>query len=101
MATRQTFTEEKRLRVYHNYGGKCAYCSKHLDVCFFTIDHVIPLAKGGTNEYANLALACLRCNQDKADGLELVVREVNSEVGRDTRPNKSYWFKGRKYYRHE
>ena len=31
--------------------------------CFYhSIDHLIPVARGGTNEESNLVLACLRCN---------------------------------------
>jgi len=29
------------------------------------VDHVIPLAHGGTDELANLAAACYRCNEHK------------------------------------
>lgn len=39
----------------------CAYCgdrSAHLD-------HVVPRAKGGTNDWTNLAPACASCNQLK------------------------------------
>ena len=33
-----------------------------------TIDHVIPLSKGGTHEPGNCRLACFRCNAIKSDG---------------------------------
>ncbi len=32
-----------------------------------TIDHVIPLAKGGTHTWDNVRLACRRCNSEKRD----------------------------------
>ena len=32
---------------------------------FATLDHIIPLAKGGSHEYANVQLLCLRCNTSK------------------------------------
>jgi len=31
-----------------------------------TIDHIVPLARGGSHAYANLQTACLRCNVRKA-----------------------------------
>lgn len=45
-------------------GGRCAYCRNGLK-SDFQVDHVIPLAKGGTNWPANLALACPSCNRRK------------------------------------
>lgn len=38
----------------------CAYCS--VDLGPFHVDHVLPLAGGGTNNLRNLALACPPCN---------------------------------------
>ncbi len=34
-----------------------------------TIDHVIPLAKGGTHTWDNVRLACRRCNSEKRDSV--------------------------------
>lgn len=34
-----------------------------------TTDHIVPRAKGGTNDRRNLVAACYRCNQNKADML--------------------------------
>lgn len=33
-----------------------------------TVDHVIPLARGGTNDRKNLVLACYTCNQERGHG---------------------------------
>ena len=33
-----------------------------------TVDHVIPKSKGGSGKISNLVTACLRCNNEKADG---------------------------------
>ena len=41
--------------------GLCAYCPAQAD----TIDHIIPLAKGGTHDWFNLAPACRSCNAKK------------------------------------
>ena len=32
----------------------------------FTIDHVVPLAEGGTNDFENLKACCFQCNNKKA-----------------------------------
>jgi len=50
--------EEKLKRL----GGKCQMCGSTEDI---TIDHIIPLSKGGTNHIDNLQPLCRRCNSRK------------------------------------
>lgn len=50
-------------------GHRCVYCGACLDAENATLDHVIPLARGGTHNAGNLVLACCRCNRLKADQL--------------------------------
>jgi 5-methylcytosine-specific restriction endonuclease McrA len=45
---------------------KCAYCDTP---CAVTIDHVVPLARGGRDEPDNVLPACLGCNSGKRDRL--------------------------------
>ena len=33
----------------------------------FTVDHIIPISKGGSDDLDNLALACFHCNRHKSD----------------------------------
>lgn len=47
-------------------GRKCVYCSSTHDL---TIDHVVPLSKGGDNEWDNLVTACKSCNCKKGNKL--------------------------------
>lgn len=44
----------------------CAYCSATEDI---TIDHVVPLSRGGKHEASNLASCCRSCNSSKCDRL--------------------------------
>lgn len=44
---------------------RCAYCDKKAT----TIDHVIPISRGGKNVWENLVAACAKCNNHKADKL--------------------------------
>lgn len=46
-------------------GGRVAPEKKHPDPMYGSIDHIIPLAQGGTNDLTNLQLAHLRCNLAK------------------------------------
>jgi 5-methylcytosine-specific restriction endonuclease McrA len=44
------------------FGGVCCYCDAPGDM---TVEHLTPLAKGGTNEIGNVAPACVKCNASK------------------------------------
>jgi hypothetical protein len=46
---------------------ECAYCGDLLGP--FEVDHVRPLSRGGTNNRANLACACVSCNTQKSNHL--------------------------------
>lgn len=52
----------KKILIHQD--GRCAYCSDLLGPDF-QVDHVIPLAKGGSNWPSNLAVACPACNRKK------------------------------------
>ena len=58
---------ENRMRVnallskWIKQGQPCAYC----DSLASTIDHVVPLSRGGTHYEGNLAPACRSCNSRK------------------------------------
>ena len=65
--SRKGFSAEIRNDVYERTQGKCALCGKFVRFDQFTIDHIIPLAKGGTNDRNNLQCTCKRCNAMKQD----------------------------------
>lgn len=46
----------------------------------FTVDHVIPLSKGGVDSPDNLALACFHCNRRKSNHLVGIDPESGIEV---------------------
>ena len=50
---------------------RCVYCGRHEAELrpreFLTRDHVLPLSRGGTNDWANCVTACAPCNTKKAD----------------------------------
>lgn len=57
---RVTITAKVRQEV--TWSGPCAYCG---DILPTTVDHVIPVSRGGTNDRSNLVPACTSCNMEK------------------------------------
>ncbi len=47
------------------YGWRCRYCDCGLTRTTLTLDHAIPLCRGGSEWPANLVPACLSCNSRK------------------------------------
>ena len=43
----------------------CLYCGQHCQRGALTRDHVMPLSKGGRDEWENVVSACLHCNVRK------------------------------------
>lgn len=61
---RKGFTTKQRAAVFLEHGGLCAICQGKIQVGqAFDIDHVIPLALGGTNEPSNLRPVHERCHR--------------------------------------
>lgn len=55
-----------RRQLIREHGAICGLCEKPiLRMKDATIDHIVPLAKGGTDEYENMQLAHYDCNQEK------------------------------------
>lgn len=72
-----------RENVFRRDGYECVYCGdtkrKHL-----TIDHVLPLSKGGKSTWDNLVTACSKCNGEKSD---LSLKEFGKKISMPKRPH--------------
>ena len=58
------FAREDLTRQFQMQEGRCFYCLEDLEG-IGTVDHDIPLSKGGTNYPTNIVLACWPCNNSK------------------------------------
>lgn len=56
------FTASQWAARLREYGGCCAYCGSDKRI---EIEHVVPLARGGSNMIANIVPSCRACNQAK------------------------------------
>lgn len=70
----------------------CEYChtAEKWQYVPFTVDHVIPVAKGGNSDLENLALACFHCNRRKSD-LVTAVDPQTDEIVPLFNPRQDEW----------
>jgi 5-methylcytosine-specific restriction endonuclease McrA len=74
-------------RLVNRLGGRCFYCGSAEPM---TIDHIIPLARGGRHTIGNVIPACLSCNCSKQDRLIVEWRAArHHRRGRRGRPVRS------------
>jgi 5-methylcytosine-specific restriction endonuclease McrA len=45
--------------------GRCHYCGQHVGAKALTMDHVVPLIRGGRSARSNTVPACKECNSKK------------------------------------
>lgn len=59
--------ELKKSQWWKNILGKglCHYCGAKFPAKELTMDHVVPVARGGTSTKGNVVPACRKCNQEK------------------------------------
>ena len=61
-ASREHLSASKRKRILLRGKGRCMKCGSKKNL---EIDHVVPLARGGSNRLENLQLLYRRCNRRK------------------------------------
>ncbi len=75
--------KRKRPHLIEKYGMKCFWCGTSLTPETITIDHYIPLSRGGSNKIKNLRLACRRCNQNRGNALPREAEGQRSKGGKN------------------
>lgn len=73
--------------VFEFYNWICIICDEDIDPDIpwpdkmsATLDHIVPLSKGGTHTWDNVAPSHLLCNADKGDGYMKDVVEKHREM---------------------
>lgn len=54
-------------RKFKNKYNTCFYCLSLLNRTSKTIDHIVPVAKGGLSVLSNKVISCTECNRQKGD----------------------------------
>jgi 5-methylcytosine-specific restriction endonuclease McrA len=64
-----------RLQVLDRDGWVCSYCARAIEGYDATVDHILAVNNGGTDDLGNLTSACRSCNGSKSD------REIRRVAG--------------------
>lgn len=64
--------------------GKCYYCGKKVRPSELTMDHIVPLIRGGKSTRNNVVPACKECNNKKKYLLPFEWEEYLEKLKKDT-----------------
>jgi 5-methylcytosine-specific restriction endonuclease McrA len=64
---RATTVRFSKANVFLRDQYNCLYCGSKINNVIGTLDHVIPLARGGKTNWENIVTACAPCNSRKSD----------------------------------
>ncbi len=59
--------DDPKMSLYQKQEGICAGCNKFFVPGNLSVDHIVPKAKGGSEDSKNLQLLCRSCNSIKGD----------------------------------
>ena len=63
--------------------GRCYYCGKAFSVQELTMDHIVPLVRGGRSTKGNCVPACKECNNKKKHMLPMEWEEYLNAMGKE------------------
>lgn len=75
-----------RHQIFRRDQQTCQYCMQTLPLKLLTVDHVVPLCRGGTNTWENMVTSCGACNNRKgsstlaASGMKLARAPVRPDA---------------------
>ena len=77
-------SKRTRFEVLRRDNHTCRYCGGHAPDVVLTVDHVVPVALGGSDEPTNLVAACRDCNAGKTSTSpsEFIVEDVSEDAAR-------------------
>lgn len=77
-----------RVAVFLRDGGRCQICGRIVQLIWhrrttppedrFTLDHIVPISKGGEHTYANIQAACEPCNNSKGNEVDFMAGNKDS-----------------------
>lgn len=62
------FSKDVKEDILRKSDGVCVHCGCPVAIGDnFTVEHVVPISKGGTNDLVNIVALCQTCNTTKGD----------------------------------
>jgi len=74
-----------RKNIYKRDGNRCQYCGKKFKQEDLNLDHVIPVSRGGKDNWYNVVCSCVSCNLRK--GNKTLAEAGMSLIRKPTRPS--------------
>lgn len=65
MGKRKSLPKSTRFEVFKRDSFTCQYCGRSAPDVILEVDHIVPVASGGTDDVVNLVTACRDCNRGK------------------------------------
>lgn len=66
---RKSISKKLRFEVFKRDKFQCQYCGRFAPDVVLNVDHINPVANGGSDDIINLITSCFDCNQGKKDRL--------------------------------
>ena len=74
---RKAFVEPvQKARVYERDGGRCQICRRPVSYAEATVDHIVPIIRGGEHTPRNVQIAHGQCNSRKGATVDVQMRLV-------------------------
>jgi hypothetical protein len=69
-----------RFEVFQRDNHTCQYCGRTPPDVKLVVDHLMPVARGGTDEFSNLVTSCEECNSGKSAKL---IQQFTNGLGKE------------------
>ena len=71
--------------------GICHYCGKKFKPSELTMDHILPVARGGKSTRGNMVVCCCSCNQAKKylTPAEMIMRAAELKAAAENPPSET------------
>lgn len=92
---RKSLSKKLRFDVFKRDEFQCVYCGAHPPSVVLQIDHIHPVAEGGSNEIDNLITSCQPCNLGKGakllSNVPISLKEKASLIAEQEQQLKGYY----------